>query len=71
LAAYGDWWAGLAPGLEPAARPGGGDTAALGRIAAQGRGHWESVAQAMLDLHRRGGPEAAGPIAELARSRSL
>ncbi len=44
---------------------GGRDAALFAAIAEHGRGHWESIAQAMLELHRRHGSDAAAPIREL------
>lgn len=63
LAAYQDWWE------SGGAR--GGDVRSLSAIAERGRDHWESVAQAMLDLYRRHGPQAAAPIAALVQSRRI
>ncbi|MEA3277861.1 MAG: hypothetical protein U9Q81_21775 [Pseudomonadota bacterium] len=42
-----------------------GDTEALSAIAELGRDHWERIAQAMMDLHREGGPDQANRIQAL------
>lgn len=56
--AYDDWLA-------------GGGTGALVQLAARGRYHWDTLAQALLALHAEQGPDAAGPIRDLVEGSGL
>jgi hypothetical protein len=55
------------PGLERAYREwlGAGDTGPFAAIAGAGRGHWEQLARAMMDLHRDDPRNAPGAVREL------
>lgn len=63
VAAYGDWWEGASQYRS--------NTHPLATLAERGRGYWELTARDILGLYQRLGPAAAGPIAELAKSRRL
>lgn len=63
----------LFPALDAAYRQwlGDGDLKPLGALAATGAAHFAALAEDMLALHAKQGPDAAGAIAELVESRSL
>jgi hypothetical protein len=61
------------PGLQRAYEEwrGDGDVEPLAAIAELGRQHWTALAEELLDLHQRYGPDAAGPVVRLVAANHL